>query len=422
MRAFIATAIFSVHLLTPARAECLELADAAAIAADRSPLVRLAEADKSIAAADLRAARSLSRPSVAAFGRTAGGDNGLTNNIFENQVGLRASQRILDFGDARLARRSARAGIAARDFQVEDASEEAALEVGFVAIAREEFLAKTKLLADRVSFLTHLEEQLRAAINQGTITQSEYLDVAVQLQLAQSRKIEMDFLLSENAEQLRTLIGVENCISQKSVEALSSPQLALMRVDHRRQNTDLPAHIESLRASVQQEEFATDRVKRSRLPVVELVGVASYAQGVTDTWEYQQRLGVDVSVPLYTGSLLGSQTDRSNAQLGRLKAELAQAEREWREQRAVSRQRLLALAAQLTRQSAAVSSKREQFEFAEQEFNAGFLILPEFVKDQIELQDAELKRIQVKYDLAREVLIFHRIHNGLIDGIKKSNE
>lgn len=420
MRTALATAVLSLVSHTQAFAECLELADAAAIAAERSPMVRLAEADKRMAAADLRAARSLSRPSISAFGRTAGGDNGLTNNIFENQVGLRASQRILDFGDARLARRSARAGVDAQTFQVEDAAEEAALEVSLVAIAREEFLAQRKLVTDRVSFLTHLEEQLRAAIDQGTITQSEYLDVAVQLQLAQSRKIEVDFLLAENAEQLRTLIGDQNCISQGSVDALSSPQLARSRIDDPRQNTELPPHIRSLRASVQRETLATDRVRRGRLPVVELVGVASYAQGAAETWEYQQRLGVDVSVPLYTGSLLGSQTDRSNAQLGRLKAELAQAERALREQKAISRQRLLALAAQLTRQSAAVRSKRQQFQFAEQEFSAGFLILQEFVEDQIELQEAELKRINVKYDLAREVLFFHRLHSGLTVGLTLS--
>jgi len=85
------------------------------LASLNSPTVAIAQADLDVAQAELIDAKSLRRPQVSAFTRSGFGDEGLVNTAIENQVGLRASQRIFDFGDSRLAREAAEEEIIAQE-------------------------------------------------------------------------------------------------------------------------------------------------------------------------------------------------------------------------------------------------------------------------------------------------------------------
>ncbi len=61
-----------------------------------------------------------------------------------------------------------------------------------------------------------------------------------------------------------------------------------------------------------------DRARQAgwRLPVVGLVGIVSYVyDDGSEDWDTRDRVGVDVSVPLYTGSALGARNDRARARL-----------------------------------------------------------------------------------------------------------
>ena len=82
---------------------CDPLIDSMRIASETAPEVSVAQARVQRAEADLAEARSLRRPQLSTFGRSGVGDTGLTTNQNDNQVGLRLSQRVFDFGDARLA-------------------------------------------------------------------------------------------------------------------------------------------------------------------------------------------------------------------------------------------------------------------------------------------------------------------------------
>ncbi len=82
---------------------CLSFETALLLAAERAPEVAGAAARQDEAAADYREAESLRLPQVSTFGRTASGDSGLTGSQIENQVGVRLSQRLYDFGDSHYA-------------------------------------------------------------------------------------------------------------------------------------------------------------------------------------------------------------------------------------------------------------------------------------------------------------------------------
>ena len=82
----------------PSPRNCIPIKAAMAMSAERSPNVFASSAIVDRARSDATIARSLARPQISVFGRTQTGDGGLTGNAVENQIGLRASQRIFDFG------------------------------------------------------------------------------------------------------------------------------------------------------------------------------------------------------------------------------------------------------------------------------------------------------------------------------------
>jgi len=110
-----------------------------------NPAVAIAQSDLDAASAELTEAKSLRRPQVTAFTQSGFGDEGLVNSAIENQVGLRASQRIFDFGDSRLAREAAEEQILAQQSLVLDARSRAQLEAGLAYI--DWFDASERLLA-----------------------------------------------------------------------------------------------------------------------------------------------------------------------------------------------------------------------------------------------------------------------------------
>ena len=117
-------AVFGLAGLTTAAtaqpaSSCLALTDAMGLAAARAPEVAGAQARLAQAEAEARAARSLRRPQVSTFGRSSVGDTGLTTSQIENQVGVQVSQRLYDFGDARLAETAARNQVDQRTYEIE---------------------------------------------------------------------------------------------------------------------------------------------------------------------------------------------------------------------------------------------------------------------------------------------------------------
>jgi len=110
---------------------CLRFDDVLLMASQRDPGVLISQAQQSEADADIKDAKSLFKPQISAFGRSGFGDTGVVDSSISNQIGVRASQRVFDFGDSKYARQAAEAGFEARQEETRQAQLNAAQRAGF---------------------------------------------------------------------------------------------------------------------------------------------------------------------------------------------------------------------------------------------------------------------------------------------------
>jgi len=115
---------------TPSTQSCLRFDDVLKLSSQRDPGVIIAKAQETEADAEIKDAKSLFRPQLSAFGRSGFGDTGIIDSSISNQAGLRASQRIFDFGDSKYARQAATSGFEASLEDTRQAQLQAAQQTG----------------------------------------------------------------------------------------------------------------------------------------------------------------------------------------------------------------------------------------------------------------------------------------------------
>lgn len=386
---------------------CLALPEAMALAAETDPGVDLGRAQREDALADLAEARSLRRPQLAAFAQSGIGDTGLIDSAIENQAGLQLSQRLIDFGDSRYARRAARAAVEAGDFAIAAARGGAAEETGEVYLGLLETEARLGAVSERAAFFQRQLDALDGA-PPGSSTRTERAEVAARLAAAQAAELEARLLAHQFARQLLTLTGASASVCGEDwaeialaelAEPLRDPASALALA------TEGNPAIRRLEAEVRSAEAAAERERRNRLPAIELVGIASYTYDqTTDDFDFRDRVGVDVSVPLYAGEALKAQRRRARAEASRIEAQLRDAQRLLTEEVEISLQRIRSLEAQIIRLENAEAQAALQLAAAEEEFDAGVRTLPELVEVRLDFEQAVLDLISVRFAFLRAQL------------------
>ena len=388
----------------PAPGLCLPIAEAMQAAASASPDVAVAQAQISGAKADLKLARSLSRPQVSSFARTQTGDGGLTGNAIDNQVGLRASQRLWDFGDARFAREAARGRVDAAEQSRLGVEADAARRVALAYISALEAYERRGVTSEREDYFRRQLVALQNALEIGGATRSEVAEVAARLAEAEAERFEIEFLIEQSTLQVATDVNrpVNLCYDRSPVlpgtaEGFSDMETDLALITN--------PNIEAARKNLGSLKADQERAKRERLPVVDVVAIGSYAYlDQFNTWEFRDRIGIDVSVPILSGSSLNARSQAANAEVARARADLIRQRRQLREDILITRRRALSLYAQSVRRASVVDRKQEQFEAAEIEFDAGLKTLPDLVEDRLDYEEARLELIRVKYALLTERL------------------
>ncbi|MEO1475846.1 MAG: TolC family protein [Pseudomonadota bacterium] len=389
-------------------ATCLAFDNALQLASSNDPSVRVARANLDRAEADLQEAKSLRRPQLSTFTRFGVGDNGLTDSQIENQVGLRASQRIIDFGDSRLAREAAREDVAAQENLILDARASAALDAGLAYIDWLE--AEDQLVAteERITYFSRRLSAIDTLLESGGATRLERAEVAAERASAESLRFEFEFRRDQAATRLAIATGdrAQPCSADRLLEGPAESELGVGTLDRLvGEAIDDNPEIEALRRTGASLDATARREARGRLPVIDLVGIASYAsQDFNGDFELQTRLGVNVSVPLFTGNALVAQRRRALAQAARANGELAAAQRQLREALEVTWRRTLLLQAQSLSQADILRFKGEEFAAAEIEYGQGLRTLPALTDIRLEFEEAALSEIRSRFDLQRERL------------------
>lgn len=403
------TAIASAGLCFIAHAQpresCLAFEDALNLAAGNDPGVVIARANLQDAEADLEEARSLRRPQLSTFSRVGVGDRGLVDSQIENQIGVRASQRLLDFGDARLARRAAEEDVTAQQSLIIDAENQAELAAGRAYIEWLEASEQLSVTSERIDYFTRQLDAIEALLDQGGSTRIERAEVAAELATAEAFRFEFEYLKDQAAAKLAIATGErsEPCkitgrLIDPVYDAFDPDLVEKMVQDALKANPQ----IEALRRTRSGLTIAAEREARNRLPAVDLVGIASYgSQDFQGDFDLETRLGIDISVPILSGRALDARRKRSQAQASRARGDLFSAERELRETVEILHRRSLLLEAQSVRRDTVLTLRNEEFDAALLEHQTGYRTLPDLVDVRIELEQASLAAVSSKYELER---------------------
>lgn len=386
---------------------CLGFDRALTLASARAPEVSAAEARRDRAQADLREARSLRRPQVSTFGRTATGDNGLTSNRLENQVGLQVSQRLFDFGDAGLAEQEASELLGQRRFEIRQQQLDIAYTLADAYLTRLETLEMIEVIAQRRSYFERQRDAVADLLETGGATRADRAQIEAQLAGADADVLDLRFRADRAFTRVREYTQQHGAVLCPRAAAGSDMSRALSGLETLdsivavalRENPQIQARQSSIRSL----EAGLSRARRNQLPVIEAVGIVSYVyDDAREDWEGRDRIGVDVSVPLYTGSALGARRDRARADIALEQSALRVSQRELREQAEIAFRRRMSLEAQLVRREAVAASQEDYFDAISGEFDFGLGTLPELIDARLEHEQAELDVISARYALLRQ--------------------
>ncbi len=391
-----------------AQPACLDFEEALTISAERDPGVETSRAERDIALADLTEARSLYRPQVAAFGRTGVGDVGLVDSVVQNQVGVRASQRIIDFGDAKFARREARSNVAAGEETIRSRRMSASLNTGLSYINALDADARLEATKERAAYFSRQLEALEAVLPSGGATRSEVAEVAAELAEAQAFALELQFRKEEAVTELRvdTFAAAQTCEIngvETSVNAMFEDIGTLDEAVQAAMSSNPELRALSRRADAF--EAARKRENRARLPIISVVGVAAYSStGSSDDFGLQERVGIDVSIPLYSGNALSARSRRSAARGAAANGEASRVRRQLEEDVSILYRRILSMQAQLIRRGQVKAQLEKQFEAAVIEYESRARTLPELVEVRLRYESAMLAQVALRHDLIRRKL------------------
>jgi protease secretion system outer membrane protein len=403
----------AAQTLSGSTQSCLRFDDVLRLSAERDPNVIIAQAQESEADADIKDARSLYRPQISAFARSGFGDTGVVDSSISNQIGLRASQRVFDFGDSKFARQAAKFDFEASVEDTRRAKLDAAHRTGLSYLALIEAEEQIELTKRRRDYFAQQLSAVDVLLSRGAATRTERASVASQLADAEAFVLELNFRKEEAVTQVQVDTG--------SFAALCTTRLTqdvLMRRFAELKNPEIATQIainknpevKSLEKRAESLEAVRKREKRSRLPVIGLVATGAYSSiGGFNQFEFRDRIGVDISVPLYSGNAIGARNQRASARHAIARGQVLDAERRLRKEVSIGYRRSLSLEAQLKSRLDVEEQSLLQFEAAEIEQRLGAKTLRDLIEIRLEYEQAGFQRIRTKFDLMRQQLQLMRL-------------
>ena len=388
--------------------QCLPIGTIIDLSRQNSPEANIARAQINEAEADITAAKKLFEPQLSVFGRSGVGDTGITDSGVSNQFGVRASQRVFDFGDSKFAKRAAQAGLEERQYQERTTTNIAVLSTLRSIIDYQQSLAQSQLTAQRRDFFREQKTLTEALLSEGGATLTELANVSSRLAEAESFYQELQFVQSRSQTQIKSDIQSSRQVCNASVqlealfpiiEQLQAPGYAKQVVrEYSPSLLGLLKRIENLDATL-------ERQKRSRLPVISIVGTGSYASfDRFDDFEFRDRLGLDVSVPL-TGGTIRSEQQRASARSNIARAEYARALRLAEENVEITIHRIKSLKEQLVHLRETEKQMKLRFDSAQIEKDVGVRTLQDLIETRLEYEQAGLTRIGAEFEIERQLLV-----------------
>lgn len=381
---------------------CTSLETVMKLSAERSPSVSASAAQVDRARSEATIARSLNRTQLSVFGRTQTGDGGLTGNALENQIGLRASRRIFDFGDARLAREASKARMNAAMESRLSVETQTVRQTALSYLSTLEAISRLDIIKDRESYFQNLLAANQSALENGYVTRSQVAAISANLADAQAERIEFEFLIDRFTHEIAIDIDEPITVCEGQTPSFTFSELEFDDADVEAALLNNP-DIKRVNEDVDALDSDRRRERLNRTPIIEAVGITSYSYiDQRNEWEYRDRIGVDISVPLFSGSAFAARVRGAEADLSQAKFERDQIRRDLYEDITLTHRDLLSIWAQFERRKHVEAMQLEKFEAAQIEFENGIKTLSDLIEDRLEYEQSRLVTESLKYERLRQ--------------------
>jgi outer membrane protein TolC len=390
-----------------AQANCLPLQSMIENAVTTSPLVQGAKQNAERAQSLLDISRSQWSPKVSAFGRSAVGDSRFGEAQIDNSGGLRASQRLFDFGASSRQRAAAEFGELEAVYLIDAARDDEALKISLAYIDALEAQATIDALRKRLVYIIEKEEAVTVLLSQGAATTLEMSEALAEKARAEADLTEVQFDLADARARLQTWIGsIPNLCSLNAVQD-SLAGLLPNDADAR----DLVAlavrrdpRLAARRARVAKLKIDAKLAKRSRLPVVELVGTSSYGYDqFNKDWALRNQVGVEINVPLLTGGQLNAETRIAMSEAKIADFEAIELTRDLQKSIRVASARLDNYKVEIIAREKAVAALSGQLESATLEYRVGGRSFSELFEVRLKFDAAAVRLIRLRHDRTRQL-------------------
>lgn len=358
--------------------------------------------------AELSLARANRFPQLESFSRAGLGDGAAAENQIDNRVGVRLSQRLFGFGAGRFERRAAAARADAAEFDIATARITVALETAQAYIAILRARARRAATLEIENYYARDADIARRRLEKNLLTISEANTIFAEQALSQAQRAREDLRIAQETERLSILLDARfTCGEEASLSAYLSGHLPPTLEDAVAEAIARSPELNAARAGIRSANAETQRASRSALPQLSVGGTVTYDyDDFTDTFERNERVGVDISMPLFQGGRNRFAKRRAKARARGAEASLAREEQALREHLAVSWARAFHLRTVLIKQTRARESFDKLSNAADREFALGAMTLPDLIDIKRDYYRAALAEIDVRFELyAQELLL-----------------
>ena len=358
--------------------------------------------------AELSLAKADRFPQLESFSRAGLGDGAAADNQIDNRVGVRLSQRVFGFGAGRYERRAAKARADAAEFDIATARTTVALETAQAYIAILRAKARREATLEIENYYARDAEIARRRLEKNLVTISEANTVFAEQAQAQAQRAREDLRIAQETERLSILLDTRfTCGEETSLSAYLSLHLPTTLEDASAEAIALSPELNAARANIRSARAETKRAGRANLPQLSVGGTVTYDyDDLAKTFERNERVGFDISMPLFQGGRNRFAKRRAKARARGAEASLAREEQALREHLAVSWARAYHLRSVLFKQTRARESFGRLSEAADKEFALGAMTMPDLIDVKRDYHRAALAEIDVRFELyAQELLL-----------------
>jgi len=405
--------------------QCVPIDVIVANSFDTDTSVAEAFENQALAVSGFRDALSLRRPEITGFSRSALGDQGLGTSQIENQIGLRVSQRVLDFGDARRARTISRSSVRAANAELAAARADAARAAMLLVFEILEAEEHQAIVEKRLEYFQDRLDVVADLLAEGLATQSDLLQLQAEVSRARLDRTQRRLSIQSARRRLEAMTGDAlsmACISPQMPNWFATAAAQPEGHSYRQYAWSDGPQLRAARNRVAELEEILVRSRRTRLPAVDVVGVVSYAyDDLRDDWSVRDRVGIEFSVPLYGAGRIQTEVDTNVARLRAAQRQLHALRLDHQAQldQLVARQRFLS-ARQVTLEDL-VRIETHRLSSIQGELEASLATLDDLIEAKLALEEAELDASEAGFEAERvrlEILVL----TGAIPGIETNRD